>query len=485
MKKIIFFLLGILFAQFSFGQTINWAFPVPGGTRIETQSPAIAADGTIYIGSENNTAFHAINPDGTLKWAYTGITDNVYSSASIGSDGTIYVGAKDNFLHAINPADGSQKWKFDLGSGGVIPAVTGADVIYSTPAIANDGTIYIGTDLDKLFAVNPNGTQKWVFTTATFNIRATAAIASNGLAVYIASDDDKLYALNPADGSTLWSYNVGGDVEGHIAVDTDGTIFVGVDEAALTGSVVAINPNGTLKWKSVNTGRVLSSPVLNNGFVYFGTKDTNKLFSLNATTGIESWSYSVGGIINSTPAIGDDGKIYFGSFDDKLYCLNPDGTLNFGINLSSPVTTFDLWSSPAIRNGNLYIGSYDGNLYSVAIPSTGLATSNWPMFGKNLQHTSNTQPSLGIEGLNSNFGKQLSVFYKDGDLNLKLEGYNGKAKLALFDLLGRNLKALTIELQDNNFEKIALKSIQPGTYILNVQTENNAAIGSKKFIINN
>jgi len=51
--------------------------------------------------------------------------------------------------------------------------------------------------------------------------------------------------------------------------------------------------------------------------------------------------------------------------------------------------------------------------------------------------------------------------------------------------LGRNLKSLSIELQENNFEKIALNSIQPGTYILNVQTENNATIGSKKFIINN
>ncbi len=45
---------------------------------------------------------------------YSGLADNVYSSASIGSDGTIYVGAKDSFLHAIN-SDGSPKWKFDMG----------------------------------------------------------------------------------------------------------------------------------------------------------------------------------------------------------------------------------------------------------------------------------------------------------------------------------------------------------------------------------
>ena len=95
---------------------------------------------------------------------------------------------------------------------------------------------------------------------------------------------------------------------------------------------------------------------------------------------------TAGDIILSSPAIGDDGKIYFGSFDDNLYCLNPDGTLNFSIILTSDE---NVWSSPAITNdGNLIIGSYDGKLYSIDIPSTGLADSNWPMFGKNLRHTS-------------------------------------------------------------------------------------------------
>ncbi len=380
---------------------INWAFNL--GSRIEPQTSVIATDGTIYIGSEDNTNFHAINPDGTLKWMYTGLTDNVYSSASIAKDGTIYVGAKDNFLHAINP-NGTQKWKFDIGG----------DAIYSTPSIAKDGTVYIGSDADKLFAVNPDGTQKWAFSTAGFNIRSTAAIAPNGT-VYIASDDDKLYALNPVDGSTVWSYTLGGDVEGGITIDTDGTIFVGVDETATTGSVLAVNPNGTLKWKSATTGRVLSSPALNNGFVYFGTKDTNKLFALDASTGTEAWSYTVGGIINGSPTVGDDGKIYFGSFDDKLYCLNSDGILDFSLKISS----FDLWSSPVIKNGKLYIGSYDGKLYCINIPSTNAASSNWPMFGKNLAHTSSAQSLSDIPTTPLTFCKGATVASAVGTTSLK------------------------------------------------------------------
>ena len=38
----------------------------------------------------------------------------MHSSPAIGRDGTIYVGSLDNSLYAINP-DGSQKWEFETG----------------------------------------------------------------------------------------------------------------------------------------------------------------------------------------------------------------------------------------------------------------------------------------------------------------------------------------------------------------------------------
>jgi outer membrane protein assembly factor BamB len=96
MKKIKFLLLGLLFAQLNYGQTINWSYAMPAGYGIRPQSPAIAADGTIYIGAANysslsNHTFRAINPDGSLKWTYTGMTAYTNSSATIGSDGTILV----------------------------------------------------------------------------------------------------------------------------------------------------------------------------------------------------------------------------------------------------------------------------------------------------------------------------------------------------------------------------------------------------------
>jgi len=71
-------------------QTGSWIF----------SSPAIASDGTIYVGSWTDYSLYAINPDGTLKWRYqTG--GGIDSSPAIASDGTIYVGSDDDYLYAI------------------------------------------------------------------------------------------------------------------------------------------------------------------------------------------------------------------------------------------------------------------------------------------------------------------------------------------------------------------------------------------------
>ena len=57
------------------------------------------------------------------------------SSPAIGSDGTIYIGSNDDNLYAVNP-DGTEKWRY------VVP---GRRPVRASPAIASDGTIYVTT----------------------------------------------------------------------------------------------------------------------------------------------------------------------------------------------------------------------------------------------------------------------------------------------------------------------------------------------------
>ena len=49
----------------------------------------------------------------TLNWNYQ--TDGiVYSSPAVGNDGTIYIGSTDRYLYALNP-DGMLKWRYQTG----------------------------------------------------------------------------------------------------------------------------------------------------------------------------------------------------------------------------------------------------------------------------------------------------------------------------------------------------------------------------------
>ena len=75
----------------------------------------------------------------------------------------------------------------------------------------------------------------------------------------------------------------------------------------------------------------------------------------------QKWSFPSGGIIDSSPAIGADGTIYFGSHDKKFYALNPDGTKKWDF-----ATGGQIISSPAIgADGTIYFSSTDGNLYAL------------------------------------------------------------------------------------------------------------------------
>ncbi len=82
---------------------------------------------------------------------------------------------------------------------------------------------------------------------------------------------------------------------------------------------------------------------------------------------------------------GSDGIIYFGSHDNNLYALKPDGSLKWKFKTGNWIR-----SSPTIvEDGTLYIGSGDGNLYAINTSSKGLADSPWPMFRHDPQHTGN------------------------------------------------------------------------------------------------
>ena len=124
----------------------------------------------------------------TALWEFeTGESEyGVSSSPAIGSDGTVYVGSNDNKLYALNGKSGVKLWEFKTGSS-----------VSSSPAIGSDGTVYVGSRDTKLYAINgKSGVKLWEFETGDA-VASSPAIGSDGT-LYVGSLDGKLYAIKTA-----------------------------------------------------------------------------------------------------------------------------------------------------------------------------------------------------------------------------------------------------------------------------------------------
>ena len=276
----------------------------------------------------------------TLKWRY-----DIGSGpgAAIGGDGTIYVGSGDNYLYALNP-DGTLKWRYETG-----------DFTNSVPAIGGDGTIYMGCS-SYIYAIKPDGTLKWRYETG-LRVDTSPAIGEDGT-IYAGSRDSYVYALNP-DGGLKWRYKT--DAPGLAsspAIGEDGTIYAG--SALLDNSIHAINPDGTPKWSYLTGNFVGASPAIGaDGTIYVGGAD-HYIYALNPDGSLK-WRYVTGNRVYSGAAIGADGTIYVGSDDYYLYAFNPNGSLKWRYETGNMVQ-----SHPAIgADGTIYVGSRDRYIYAL------------------------------------------------------------------------------------------------------------------------
>jgi outer membrane protein assembly factor BamB len=328
------------------------------GTGRLNASPALAADGTIYVGSGNTLL--AVNPDGTAKWNFNA-GGQVFSSPAVGLDGTIYFGCFDNKLYALKPT-GTLKWAYTTGGR-----------IYSSPAVDGTRAIYVGSDDFNLYAISLTGTQKWAFATSGV-IRSSPVIAADG-SILFGSWDRNVYSLN-GDGNENWKFATGHYVYSSAAIAPDGTIYIG----SVDNRLYALNPDGVKKWEYETDSHVYSSPAIGaDGTIYVGSWD-NRLYAITPK-GELKWSLVTGTLVQSSPAGAADGTIYCGSDENKLYAVGSDGVKKWAYATASLVR-----SSPLIApDGTIYVGSEDSKLYAFK-GGSGPAASSWPMFRGDVRH---------------------------------------------------------------------------------------------------
>ena len=288
--------------------TLKWKYNTIG--TIES-SAAIDENGVVYVGTcLSGSSLYAIYLNGTLKWKYP-VGEAIFSSPAIGNDGSIYFGSENDYIYALYP-NGTLKWKY-------LTSIA----VYSSPAIGDDGTIYCGSHDGNLYAFYPNnGTVKWAFHTGSW-VHGSPSIGSDGT-VYIGSDDEYLYALCHNNGTMKWRLHVG-PMYASSAIDENGVLYFGV----WNGLFYAVYPNGTVKWSfdlgSQNGVWGSSAAISADGTIYFGMivdimhGSGGNIIALNSD-GTEKWRKWTGTCVSS-PTIAEDGTVYIGSENGNLYAF--------------------------------------------------------------------------------------------------------------------------------------------------------------------
>ena len=188
--------------------------------------------------------------------------------------------------------------------------------------------------------------------------------------VYFSSMDTYIYAINVATGELVWKFKTGGPSMSTPLVHNSRIYF-----GSSNGYFYCLDLKGNLAWKKNTGSTVVSSAIGIGGRIFIG----NGLgyFFCFSDTGEELWKYRTGdGIVAVSSAIND--LVFTSSYDKHIYAFDINGNMKWkfatGERTSASLimengkrvfsNTIRSWDKmPYAKNPLLYCASYDNNIY--------------------------------------------------------------------------------------------------------------------------
>ena len=386
------------------GAGLKWVFSTESAG---VASPVIGVDGTIYVSAQDNGVYALNSSTGHPNWVAGFGTPT--GTPAIGADGSLYLSSSsigldsDSVFSLFTPSEPILNWADYTG-------------LCTAPPVIGSGIIYVASTVDGIFAIHA-GTGGLLWNYNTGDLLYPPAIGSNGV-VYIGDQLGFFYAFNGATGAVQWEQsiaNLGGTSGGWTspAIGADGTVYVGYAltnaNKVASGGLAAFNgATGTLLW-SLKTNSVYNSPAIGPGGDIYFSDSAGYLYGVTSL-GAETWSHKLGS--NTDAAVDSSGTVYAGSGRDLVVYNGVSGALNwtFSVPAGDLVQT-----APAIgADGTIYFGSGLGNLYAV---------------GANTLSTLSVSPTSVVGGSTANGHVQITGIAGVGGDIVSLKSSNSAVKV--------------------------------------------------------
>lgn len=216
--------------------------------------------------------------------------------------------------------------------------------------------------------------------------------ALDGDLIYAVDFEGLVVAVNAASGKKLWSRKINKADQGlwawlkgfFVATDPNRQIIGGIAAenglllvATYAGEVMALSKeNGDELWRKQLPGEIVSAP-RTNGNIVAAQSVNGKLYALDAKTGEQLWFYDNQPpvlTLRGTPSpIVTDTAIYTGFSNGRMMAFNPsNGLILWEQRIASPKgrseleRMVDIHASPILRDGVLYVGTYQGRVSAIA-----------------------------------------------------------------------------------------------------------------------
>lgn len=312
----------------------------------EVYSGLVTDGKRIFCGTLDGAVW-ALDSNGKILWE-KGLNGSILSSP-VYDKGVLYVASDAGTLVALNAMTGATKWTFS------------AKASFAAPPFISENSLFIGSGDHSFYAINlATGKEQWRVFLGDYT---EAQAVADSQAVYVGAWDHTFYALNRENGDLLWKKNIGKAI--YYSPSVVHPILLG-DNVIVTGKnhqIYAFDQrSGDERWKvEVNDG-FTNSVIMNHQLLVPET--SGGLAILDPDTGETLWRKKFSGSFYNASPVSDGDELFLITVEGKLIAFNVKSqTVDKEVQVSRGFN----FSTPVIADGKLWVGSLDGNLYSVPL----------------------------------------------------------------------------------------------------------------------